>query len=286
MTEEEQASTHFESKLNGAQREVERLLRQREARGWRVLCPAAELHQTLHDSGVFTEDPLAKTVEELHVLTMERLAVRQQSGAVALSKGGKNIHLRNATAQAYATYMYNHGSSSAYELWRGLQLWPPRRDYIANRARGAFAAVGCDQPEWGRQAAVYFRANGLDPASEPMQICFDAAKANAVAKWDSKTNAFVNCVDFSTRLHFNSYQDLESFFDQAHAHAPHRACMWVLVCYLSVAATLCAGGQQAGGLRAHLPPLPNESCHAVSIYSCWHHSDRPHLHKPDAGEIS
>ena len=125
------------------------------------------------------------------------------------------MKLNNPTARAYATYMYNHCDGPAYEMWRSIHLWPPRRKAIAKQARASFAEVGTDQLQWGEQAARICRANRIDPVTEPMSICFDAAKCMAEARWDENSNSFVNCIDFSTRLQFDTYEDLTNFFSQA-----------------------------------------------------------------------
>ena len=78
-------------------------------------------------------------------------------------------------------------------------------------ADGAFAAIGCEQLEWGRQAARIFAAAGYAPASEPFHLCFDAAKVTGRLTWDQRASRWVGQVDFNSRLSFDSWQDMETF---------------------------------------------------------------------------
>ena len=68
---------------------MERLITQRDSRGWRKLCSTAELHQTLHEAGVFERDPVANALAEQYELSLRRLALREEKGLSALLAGGK-----------------------------------------------------------------------------------------------------------------------------------------------------------------------------------------------------
>ena len=170
---ERRTSYYFEAQHFTGQREVARLVKERDSRGWRKLCPIAELHQTLHEAGVFERDELAQALAKMYHHSLCRMALQEEGGSKAVKAGGQSMHLGDRTASAYATFVYNHGDKALYELFRNLQRWPPLRTTIAIRAKQAFAEVGSAQLEWGQQAARICRGNNIDPATEPFIICWD-----------------------------------------------------------------------------------------------------------------
>ena len=120
-------ATYFEAKTIALKAEVGRLVQQREQRGWRTLCPTAELHQTLYERGDFDPassrcTPLNRTLDELHYLSLKRVEV----GPEGVRRGGQPMQITQ-TARALACALYNRCFWPAYGLLQKIYLWLPRR---------------------------------------------------------------------------------------------------------------------------------------------------------------
>ena len=197
--------------------------------GGRTYCATAELHQRLWDQGYF-KDPLNKTVDELHRLTLKRIELGDKVKA-----GGAGLAL-TPTARALATLLYQKSSSSGYRLFRAVYRYPPppreiRRNVVRPLAAperpiasgGAFAAIGCHQAEWGAQAFRVFTAAGIDPSTAPFGLCWDPAKMRGEITWDARTGQAVGHLDFTTDLRPTSWQAMEDVLQHEVRDRPSRA---------------------------------------------------------------
>eukprot|EP00966_Prymnesium_polylepis_P268892 6212059-Prymnesium_polylepis.1 len=76
---------------------------------------------------------------------------------------------------------------------RDVYRWLPSPDDVRRllpfEKGGPFVAVGCHQPEWGKQAFDFYDRVNFDPRTEPFGISFDPAKIMAEITWDQKTNS-------------------------------------------------------------------------------------------------
>ena len=208
LSQEHSAANYCESTFIGARREIDRLVAQRDARGWRNLCPTAELHQALHEAKAF-ENPLNRVLDDAHYHALKRV----QLGEEGIKKGGQPMQLKDApTLVALAFAIYNKSTAPLYRLLRqALARWLPGRKKVARQVDQVFVATGCDQLEWGRQAARIFKAVGYLPEEEPFGLAFDAAKLTGRMTWDQKMGRWVGQVDFNSRLGFDSWDDMQTF---------------------------------------------------------------------------
>ena len=205
LDQERSTANYFESKLISAKCEVVRLVQQRDQRGWRKLCATAELHQGLHEAGKF-DDPLNRTVDELHYHALKRIEL----GPQGVRRGGQPMQL-TPTLRALAFAIYNKSSAPLYKLLRKVARWLPRRKKVARMASEAFVAQGCSQLAWGKQAFRIFKAVDYDPGVQPFGICLDAAKLTGKLTWDVKAERWVGQIDFDSRLGFSSWEDMQNF---------------------------------------------------------------------------
>ena len=210
LSEERSSANYFDSQNRSLKREVQRLVNERDRRGWRKLCPTAELHQALYEAKEF-EKPLNQTLDDLHYFALKRIELGDET-----RRGGAPMQT-NATARALAYVLYNKTSASAYRLLRAVYRWLPRRKKAAALSGEAFVTTGCNQPQWGKQAFDIFKAINYDPKTEPFGICFDAAKVMGKLTWDEKGGRWVGQIDFNSTLGFDSWQDLQTFMESKDA---------------------------------------------------------------------
>eukprot|EP00966_Prymnesium_polylepis_P294034 6790797-Prymnesium_polylepis.4 len=180
-----------------------RLLQQAGPR--RVLCEVAELHQTLHEQGVFT-DPQNATVASLHLQTLKRM-----DPAVDATKGGEPTKL-NASARALWFFLYNTCRGSAYRMLRKVHRAAPNLRDVKRQAGQRFVDLGTPR-RYTDDAAAFYKNIGVDITTTVWQVCWDPVKLKAEAKWDPQTNKLIGHVKFDQQLHFTSKAEMDSFLD-------------------------------------------------------------------------
>ena len=207
LSEQSGAAHYFESQLTSATQQINRLVAERDRRGWRTLCSTAELHQVLHESGEF-EKPLNRTLDELHYGALTRISLGDDA-----VKGGQVMHL-GKTARALAYKLASKMTAPAYRLLRAVYRWLPQRKKIMTQLTNeAFVAVGCHQPEWSQQACRIFDGIGYAAKTEPFGLCLDAVKVVGKLVWDEKAQRWLGQLNFDSTLGFSSWADMDSFLN-------------------------------------------------------------------------
>ena len=201
------AAHYFESQFTSASQQINKLVAERDRRGWRKLCATAELHQVLDEKGEF-EKPLNRTLDQLHYDALKRISLGDD-----VVKGGQMMHL-GKTARALAYKLASKMTAPAYRLLRAVCRWlPSRKKIMTQLTNEAFVAVGCHQPEWSQQAARIFDGIGYAAKTEPFGLCLDAVKVVGKLVWDEKAQRWLGQLNFDSTLGFSSWADMDSFLN-------------------------------------------------------------------------